>query len=620
MAVQSGGPTSRRRLALAAALAVAVGVAAVVGLALTGSSRSNASGVPTVGLGVARVGQVEGNTGPAVAHVAVNLSEASTATVTVRVRTSDGSATVAGGDYAAIDRTLSFAPGTRTLDVAVTVNGDTVLEDHETLRLTLSSPSGAVLGRSTTTVTILNDERPRASVADLRVTKGSNASFRPRLVQRYYRPLTATFRTADGTAHAGVDYTATDTTVTFAASARTTAAVPVPTAADTPAGTRNFSATVSGADLAANATGTATIVEPSCAVASGSSPQPAAAPTSPSSPRTSTPPAAITSGTPWDIVFQDDFASASTTAAQWSSGMRDGSNTLTGNRELQWYVPGNSTVTTDVDAGTTISVLQQRLTSAPVTGEFYPVGTLSRLYPPSKCPQLYDPAHLAPGDDSLVPYQFRSGMLNSAKSFAFRYGYVEARVRMPKGFALWPALWLRDWQPWSYEIDALEGFDRDARVLRSTYWWGDASHRSTEATGGDLGITASGAPCRAVVPLAATTTDPSTCSLADAMDLSAGYHTIGLNWTSTKYEIYLDGVRRWVSPSGADIASAYNHLIINLAFGNSTDEFNWLRESVRPLDANLLAAGQFPKPTIEWDYVRVWQAPDRHDTCTDGSC
>ena len=60
-----------------------------------------------------------------------------------------------------------------------------------------------------------------------------------------------------------------------------------------------------------------------------------------------------------------------------------------------------------------------------------------------------------------------NGGANSAKSVAFRYGYVEARVRMPKGFALWPALWLRDWQPWSYEIDALEGFDalRGAQAL-----------------------------------------------------------------------------------------------------------------------------------------------------------
>ena len=98
----------------------------------------------------------------------------------------------------------------------------------------------------------------------------------------------------------------------------------------------------------------------------------------------------------------------------------------------------------DSDGTRTVSVLRQRLTASPVTGQYYAVGTLSRVYPPARCPSLYDPAHLGSGEDSKVPYQFRSGMLNSAKSFGFRYGYVEARVRMPRGFALWPALWLRE--------------------------------------------------------------------------------------------------------------------------------------------------------------------------------
>jgi hypothetical protein len=210
-------------------------------------------------------------------------------------------------------------------------------------------------------------------------------------------------------------------------------------------------------------------------------------------------------------------------------------------------------------------------------------------------------------------------MLNSAKSFGFRYGYVEARVRMPRGFALWPALWLRDWQPWSYEIDALEGFDRDARLVRSSYWWGNGSNNGTAGTGGDLGLTATGT-CRGTTPLPATSATPADCSLANALDLAAGYHTIGLNWTATRYEIFLDGVKRWSSPTGANVASAYHHLIINLALGNNDHEFDWNHEMIRPLDPSVLASGAFPKPTVEWDYVKVWQAPGSHDVCTSGTC
>lgn len=606
------------RTAAAVLATVAIGVG--VGVLLTTANRSSASGVPTVGFGVARMTQVEGSTGPTVVQVPVALSATSGATITARVASTDGTATVAGADYVTVDRSVSFAPGTRTQTIPVTITGDTTLEDYQSFRLTLSAPSNASLGRSTMTITIVNDERPQMTVASVRVTKGSVAKFRPRLVQRYFRAVSASFATADDTARAGTDYTATTATVTVNPGSRTATAIDVPTAADAPAGTKTFRAAVTGADLLATSNTTATIVEPSCAPASGSSPQPVPAPASPGSPRTDTPPAGVTSGAQWDVVFQDDFADPAATASAWSNGMRDGSQVLEGNKELQWYSPSNSTVTTDQDGGRTISVLQQRLTASPVAGEYYPVGTLSRLYPISRCAALYDPNQLDRGARSKVQYQFRSGMLNSAKSFAFKYGYVEARVRMPKGFALWPALWLRDWQPWSYEIDAFEGFDRNARTIRSSYWWGDGSHFSTENNGGDLGISADGQPCRGLLPLPLSTTNSNECALADSIDLSAGYHTVGLNWTASKYEIYLDGVKRWTSPTGANVASAYNHLIINLAFGNNDSEFNWNRESVRPLDGGVLTSGQFPKPTIEWDFVRVWQAPGHRDTCTDGSC
>ena len=41
------------------------------------------------------------------------------------------------------------------------------------------------------------------------------------------------------------------------------------------------------------------------------------------------------------------------------------------------------------------------------------------------------------------------------------------------------AIWMRNWAPWSYEVDVMEGFDRDARLLRNTYWWGSGSHFGT---------------------------------------------------------------------------------------------------------------------------------------------
>jgi beta-glucanase (GH16 family) len=619
-AQRSSGP-GRRAIAIAVAVAVGLGIGVAAVLFIGSSGPSSAASGPTVGFAAARAAVVEGDSGPVAVRLTISLSATSSSRITVHAATANGTATTADNDYVALSRTIDVAAGTRSSTFDLTVNGDTRLEDFETFRVTLDSPSGAVLGRTSLVVTIRNDEQPQVAVQDLHVSEGVTARFRPRLVQRYYAAISASLRTADGTARAGTDYTATDAPFAFAAGSRSTPAILVPTTPDAPSSNpRTFTATVSSPTIAGPATATVTVVEPTCAPASGTSAPIAAAPASPSGALQTAPPTAVTGGTTWDVVFRDEFDSAATTAAQWDTGTRSGANTLEGNHELEWYVPENSTIATDVDGGRTISVLRQRVTANPVSGEYYPVGVLSRVYPPAKCPQLYDAARLGSSDPSKVPYQFRSGMLNSSKSFGFKYGYVEARVRSSKGFALWPALWLRDWDPWSYEIDVLEGFDRNARVLRSSYWWGNGSNRNTEGTGGDLGVSTNGTTCRSTIPVPATSAAAAECSLADTVDLSAGYHTIGLNWTPTKYEFYLDGVKRWSSLSGANITSAYNHLIINLAFGNDDSEFDWNRESIKPLDPSVLDTGLFPKPTVEWDYVRVWQAPGQHDTCSGNSC
>jgi beta-glucanase (GH16 family) len=349
------------------------------------------------------------------------------------------------------------------------------------------------------------------------------------------------------------------------------------------------------------------------------------APSSPSTAATLLPPASLTGGAQWDLMFQDEFGDQAYTNSKWTTGMRTGDRTLEGNTELQWYLPGNSTLTSDDDGTGSVSVLRQTMQKQAVAGTDYTVRTLSRVYPPSRCPQYYDPngnnsTSSSNTSPSATPYQFTSGMLNNSKSFGFKYGYVETRVKMPKGFALWPALWLRDWGGWGYEMDVFEGFDRSSRTFRTGYYWGNGSNRSTENDGGDIGVTSNGTPCRQHVPIPASTGSQSDCSLANAVDLSAGYHTIGLNWTATKYELYFDGVKRWTSPAGADVAKNFSHLILNLALGNNGYEFDWNEEQVKPFTPDLFTSSLFPKRTVEWDYVRVWQPAAAHNVCTPPNC
>jgi len=109
---------------------------------------------------------VEGNSGTVAAIFTVTLSATSTP-VSVEFATADGTAT-APGDYAAAGGTLSFAPGETSKTVAVTVQGDVLLEPDETFFVNLSNASGATVIDGQGLGTIVNDDLgPADSKTDL---------------------------------------------------------------------------------------------------------------------------------------------------------------------------------------------------------------------------------------------------------------------------------------------------------------------------------------------------------------------------------------------------------------------------------------------------------------------
>mgnify|MGYP003326729847 CR=1 FL=1 len=180
-----GGPgrIDPRRLAVGALVLAGAAAVAVAAVAST-AGRSSASGLPTIGFSSARFDRVEGASGTSLATLTIDLSAPSTSTVSVRVATSDGTATVADGDYVAQNRTVQIAPGAQSATVTVTVNGDTKLEDYQSFRAALTSPTNAVLGRSATTVWILNDDHPQVTMPAARAVEGADARLRPHQIGR----------------------------------------------------------------------------------------------------------------------------------------------------------------------------------------------------------------------------------------------------------------------------------------------------------------------------------------------------------------------------------------------------------------------------------------------------
>jgi hypothetical protein len=170
-------------------------------------------------LSISDVSTVEGSTGSHMLDVPVILSETSVETITVAYTTVDGTA-FQGSDYQAQSGVLTFQPGEITKNISVEVNGDLSVEPTESFFVELSAASGADLIESQATVTILNDDTA-VVIDDAQVIEGDSGQSMLQYTVRLVQPIdtavviTVDIETADGTAIAGVDYTAIGPTTLF---------------------------------------------------------------------------------------------------------------------------------------------------------------------------------------------------------------------------------------------------------------------------------------------------------------------------------------------------------------------------------------------------------------------
>ncbi|MGD9635429.1 MAG: Calx-beta domain-containing protein, partial [Pirellulales bacterium] len=170
-------------------------------------------------LSISNVTTLEGSSGGTTPFVfTVNLSAASGQQVTVSYATSNDTAT-AGSDYTATSGTLTFAPGTTSQLITVLVNADTLDEANETFNLNLSSPVNAT-GAPTGLGTITDDDDLSLSVTGVAINEGNSSTtpfvFTVNLSAASAQQVTVGYATSNGTAAAGVDYTAISGTLTFA--------------------------------------------------------------------------------------------------------------------------------------------------------------------------------------------------------------------------------------------------------------------------------------------------------------------------------------------------------------------------------------------------------------------
>ena len=143
----------------------------------------------------------------------VELSQASSQTITVRYHTVDETAHAAQRDYTATSGTLYFSPGTTQRTITVTVLNDTNVENFERFGVELSQPTNATIGANNEVVIIIADNDESApynliAPATVRENQGTfTFSVKTASSPRVEKTARLLIYSTPGTAEVGDDYT-----------------------------------------------------------------------------------------------------------------------------------------------------------------------------------------------------------------------------------------------------------------------------------------------------------------------------------------------------------------------------------------------------------------------------
>ena len=248
----------------------------------------------------------------------------------------------------------------------------------------------------------------------------------------------------------------------------------------------------------------------------------------------------VLSSGPRNLVWSEEFDEPTLDPDTWFSETGDGSQyglVGWGNNELQWYLPGNA----QINAGHLVISAREEMHNG---------------------------------------YDYTSARIVTRDRFAFRYGRIEARIRLPGGQGLWPAFWLfpqdETYGTWaaSGEIDIMEAVNLDGaggnEVYGTIHYGGPypANHFSGQAY--TVGSSA-----------------------------SANFHEYALEWDPYEIRWYVDSIlystrNTWTS-TGAVYPAPFDqpfHILLNVAVGG-----NW--------PGSPEVSTSFPV-TMEVDYVRVY--------------
>ena len=199
-------------------------------------------------------------------------------------------------------------------------------------------------------------------------------------------------------------------------------------------------------------------------------------------------------------------------------------------------------------------------------------------------------------DDMFAQQQFLSGVLSTHEKFSQKYGYFEARIKIPSHEGTFPAFWLfherRAWEGTRRtEIDIMENLGHAPQYIYNSF------HYFTNVTatyGGDANF---------IKP------KPSG-QVYTGVDYSKDFHVYAVEWKPGKVTWFIDGEK---------VSELYNenvdyeelYLMVNLALGGNWTNFPKNAGGLgRPSDQRWPTSKDvrdFKNPELEIDYVRVYK-------------
>lgn len=175
---------------------------------------------------------------------------------------------------------------------------------------------------------------------------------------------------------------------------------------------------------------------------------------------------------------------------------------------------------------------------------------------------------------------YTSARLNS--KFAFTYGRVEVRAKLPAAMGTWPAIWTLgancnetgsffdgqygsgQW-PGCGEIDIMEQTGWDKNIIISHFHWGDRNTGEYKNIGGKIPVANS----------------------------SGEFHVYSMEWTSSSIKTFVDDELIYELPNSSDKPYDHPHyLLLNIAMGGN------LGGSI---------GDDFQEAIMEIDYVKIYQ-------------